>query len=161
MEPQIIILLVHQRAHDQAQAARRFSISAQNPRSPSNLRRHPQAFKPACLLRETARGEATGIKGSSYAAAAATLTYSPSILLSIPYYCLLSPYLYYTTAHPHYSHALTSSALASSTPLPFSAASALSCPPCLSTKISAATLGVTTPIISVSRPLLLLPLYNI
>ena len=64
---------------------KRPGISARNPRSPSNLRRHPsasfaasslQARQPACLE----RGEATGIRGSSHAAAA-TLTYIPSVLL--------------------------------------------------------------------------------
>jgi hypothetical protein len=89
-----------QRAHAlkdaQAQAARHFSP---NPRdSPSNLRRHPsarsqsQAFKPACLPACLERGEATGIKASSHAAA--TTTYSPSVLL------YLIPYLLTCCARP-------------------------------------------------------------
>lgn len=103
---------------------KRPGISAQNPRSPSicgdiasaSLAR---SLKPSSLLRE--RGEETGTKGSSYAAATTT-TYSPSILLYLTlllvatFPSLLPSSRLYCSAHPLYSHALASFTLASSTP---------------------------------------------
>lgn len=90
-----------------AQAGRHFSP---NPRSSlaalpicgdiasAFARSQPHACLPACLLRERERGEATGIKGSSYAAA--TLTIPLPLNSTIPYcylaacsrpFCIIAP----------------------------------------------------------------------